>query len=129
MHAAGLPLLGDEGTVEHIHAHLDININGATVPVPAAIGIDETTQQIGPLHTHNQTGVLHIESPTSAPLSLGQLATEGQVRLDQTHLGGLNATSGSTVQTFVNGRPVPGNPAGIILHPHDEIAPVYSPAT
>ena len=129
VHAAGLPLLSDEGTVEHIHAHLDITVNGDPVPIPAGIGIEESHQQISPLHTHDQTGVVHVESPKPAPFSLGQLATERQVRLDQTHLGGLTATSGNTVQAYVNGRPVPGDPAAIIIHPHDEIALVYGPAT
>lgn len=129
VHAAGLPLLNNEGTVEHIHAHLDVRVNGHPVPVPDGIGIDETSQQISPLHTHDHTGVIHIESPTPAPFSLGQLATQWQVRLDQTHLGGLSATGGNTVQAFVNGRPVPGNPAAILIHRHDEIALIYGLAT
>src|SRR6516162_4193467 len=57
MRAAGLPMLSREGTVEHIHAHLDVRVNGQPVDVPAMIGIDR--QGISPVHTHDSTGVIH----------------------------------------------------------------------
>ena len=57
MRAAGLPMLSREGTVEHIHAHLDVRVNGQPVDVPAMIGIDR--RGISPVHTHDSTGVIH----------------------------------------------------------------------
>jgi len=45
---AGLPLLGSEGAVEHIHAHLDLIVNGQPVAVPADIGIDQDGDRISP---------------------------------------------------------------------------------
>ncbi|MGW4460750.1 hypothetical protein [Micromonospora sp. NPDC004704] len=123
--AAGLPMLGAEGTVEHIHAHLDVFVDGQPVVVPASLGIDESAGQISPLHTHDTTGVLHIESPVQADFSLGQLFTEWQVSLSADQIGGLHAGDGKVLQAYVNGKPATGNPAGIILHAHDEIAVVY----
>ena len=41
--AAGLPMLGSEGQVEHIHAHLDVVVDGHPVQAPAGIGIDRST--------------------------------------------------------------------------------------
>ncbi|MFI5520519.1 hypothetical protein [Streptomyces platensis] len=35
--AAGLPMLGGEGEVEHIHAHRDVIVNSKPVAVPADI--------------------------------------------------------------------------------------------
>jgi hypothetical protein len=61
--AAGLPMLGQEGQVLHIHSHLDVYVDGKTVTVPAEVGIDLVRQQISPLHTHDTSGVVHIESP------------------------------------------------------------------
>jgi hypothetical protein len=61
MRAAGLPMLSREGTVEHIHAHLDVRVDAQPVEVPAMIGIDR--RGISPVHTHDSTGVIHIESP------------------------------------------------------------------
>ncbi|MEO3746538.1 hypothetical protein [Plantactinospora sp. B5E13] len=123
--AAGLPMLGTEGTVEHIHAHLDVIVDGKPVTVPAEIGIDEAGGGISPLHTHDTTGVLHVESPVKADFSLGQFFTEWQVALSQNQLGGLTAADGKTLRAYVNGKPYTGDPAGIVLHAHDEIALVY----
>jgi hypothetical protein len=123
--AAGLPMLGAEGTVEHIHAHLDVIVNGQPVVVPANLGIDQSTGQLSPLHTHDTTGILHIESPVKATFSLGQVFTEWQVLLSANQIGGLTAGGGKVLQAYVNGKPFTGNPAGIILNAHDEIALVY----
>jgi hypothetical protein len=126
--AAGLPMLGEEGNVEHIHAHLDVIVNGTPVPVPAYIGIDQQDQKISPLHTHEVNGVIHIESPVKAAFSLGQFMTEWDVALTQDSIGGLKADSGNSFRTYVNGKPHTGNPAAIEFTEHDEIAIVYGPA-
>ncbi|MEU4678957.1 hypothetical protein [Micromonospora sp. NPDC023737] len=123
--AAGLPMLGTEGTIEHIHAHLDVIVDGKPVTVPAQIGIDEASGQISPLHTHDTTGVLHVESPVKADFSLGQFFTEWQVALSENQVGGLTAGDGKVLRAYVNGKAYSGNPAGIVLHAHDEIALVY----
>jgi hypothetical protein len=124
--AAGLPMLGEEGSALHIHAHLDVIANGSPVPVPADIGIDTARQRISPLHTHDTTGVIHIESPDkSASFTLGQVFTEWQVSLSSDHIGGLTADGTHHLNVYVNGKPYSGNSAGIVLAAHDEIAIVY----
>ncbi|MGP3947486.1 hypothetical protein [Streptomyces sp. 7N604] len=125
--AAGLPMLGEEGNVEHIHAHLDILVNGKPVAVPANIGIDQQEQQISPLHTHEANGVIHIESPVKATFSLGQFMTEWDVALTQDSIGGLKADGDNAFRAYVNGKPYTGNPAAIEFRAHDEIAIVYGP--
>lgn len=127
VHAAGLPMLGSEGTVEHIHVHLDIIDNGKPVTVPALVGIDEQAQTISPLHTHDTSGVIHIESPVKGTFSLGQFFTEWQVTLSANQIGGLHAGNGNELHAYVNGKPVTGNPAAITFTAHDEIALVYGP--
>ncbi|GAA2145501.1 hypothetical protein GCM10009760_34230 [Kitasatospora kazusensis] len=126
--AAGLPMLTAEGTAEHIHAHLDVYADGKAVTVPGLIGIDEPGQQISPVHTHDTSGIIHIESPVRADFSLGQFMTEWQVSLSAGHLGGLAADSAHTLTAYVNGKPVAGDPAAITLGAHDEIALVYGTA-
>jgi hypothetical protein len=124
--AAGLPMLGEEGNAVHIHAHLDVVVNGAPVQVPANIGIDEARQQISPLHSHDTTGVIHIESPTApATFTLGQFFTEWQVSLSADHIGGLTVDGTHHLTAYVNGKPYTSDPAGIVLAAHDEIALVY----
>lgn len=126
--AAGLPMLGAEGTALHIHAHLDVIVNGRPVSVPAEIGIDQAAQKISPLHTHDTTGVIHIESPTQAQFSLGQFFSEWQVSLSGSHIGALTADDTHLFKVYVNGQPYTGDPAGLILKAHDEIALVYGTA-
>ncbi|MGW5350041.1 hypothetical protein ACWERV_05880 [Streptomyces sp. NPDC004031] len=127
--AAGLPMLGAEGQVLHIHSHLDVFIDGKAVTVPADIGIDLVKQQISPLHTHDTSGVVHIESPVKAEFTLGQFMTEWNVPFGKDTLGTFKAGDGKELHVYVNGTEQTGDPASLKLGAHDEIAVVYgSPA-
>lgn len=125
--AAGLPMLGAEGQVMHIHVHLDVLVDGRPVVVPALVGIDEGAGRISPLHTHDTSGVIHVESPVRASFTLGQFMTEWDVALDADRLGGLRTDAGHRLRVFVDGRAHQGDPAAITLRAHDEIALVYGP--
>lgn len=126
--AAGLPMLGSEGAVEHIHAHFDVIVDGQSVPVPAGIGIDRGQRLISPLHTHDASGVIHIESPVKRPFSVGEFFTEWQVSLSADNIGALRTADGKSVRVFVNGHLQTGNPAAITIGAHDEIAVAYGAA-
>jgi hypothetical protein len=126
---AGLRVNSAETLAEHFHAHLDILVGGKPVTVPADIGIDTTQGQLAELHTHDTTGVIHIEAPDKKHrFVLGQVFAEWDVRLDATHLGGLTAGNGTSLRAYVDGKLAKGNPAGIELKPHEEIALVYGPS-
>jgi hypothetical protein len=122
---AGLPMLSSEGMVEHIHVHLDVLVDGQSIPVPANLGIDVARGGISPLHTHDSSGVVHIESPVKRQFSLGEFFTEWGVSLSADNIGGLHATDGKAVRAYVNGQPRAGDPATITFNQHDEIALVY----
>lgn len=127
--AAGLQMSDMEGTATHFHAHLDIFVAGREVPVTADIGIDQATGAMSELHTHDTSGVLHVESPaTGKRYVLGQLFNEWDVRLDASHLGGLTTGNAKTLTAYVDGKPVTGNPAQIELLGHRQIALVYGKA-
>lgn len=123
--AAGLPMLGQEGQVLHIHAHLDVYVDGKAVTVPAEVGIDEARQRISPLHTHDTTGVVHIESPVKKNFTLGEFMTEWNVPISKDALGPLKTGGGRELRVYVNGRQQTGDPAALVLAAHDEIAIVY----
>ncbi|UWE08033.1 hypothetical protein [Actinacidiphila bryophytorum] len=123
--AAGLPMLGQEGQVLHIHSHLDVFVDGKAVTVPAEIGIDVAKQQISPLHTHDTSGVVHIESPVQADFTLGQFMTEWNVPIGNDVLGTFKTGGGKELHVYVNGKEQTGDPAKIKLGAHDEIAVVY----
>ena len=82
--AIGLAPLPVEGNVVHIHQHLDIYVNGRHVTVPALIGIDPG-HFFSPLHTHDTSGILHVESPTESAFSLGQFFAVWCVPLSARH--------------------------------------------
>jgi hypothetical protein len=120
--AAGLPALGGEQLAYHVHAHLDVVVNGSAEPVPANIGIDYQRQRISPLHTHDATGIIHIEAAAPATFTLGQFFTEWGVRLDASCVGGYCNSATQPVRVYVNGKPAAGDPRAIALTAHEEIA-------
>jgi hypothetical protein len=60
--AAGVPLLDAEGVATHIHTTLKVIVNGKNKQVPAFIGIDPASGKIAALHTHDTSGLIHLES-------------------------------------------------------------------
>ena len=125
--AAGLNL-GQMGTAEHYHAHLDILIDGQPVPIPVNIGIDPNSGAMSAVHTHSADGVIHIEAATKGePFTLGQLFTEWNVRLSGNQIGSLTASNGNTLTAYVDGKKVAGDPAMIRLAGRQQIAIVYGP--
>ena len=113
----GLNALGQEGTVIHIHQHLDVYVNGKKVAVPADIGIDTTSGFLTELHSHDASGIVHVESPTKRTFVLGQFFGEWGVKLTSDCLGSYCGT----LKWWVNGKRMAGNPAELILKPHQEI--------
>ncbi|MDQ6651019.1 MAG: hypothetical protein M3Z02_13015 [Actinomycetota bacterium] len=109
----------------HYHAHLDVIADGAKIPVVANLGIDYKAQKISPLHTHDASGVIHIEAAKSDVFTLGQLFTEWGVRLSPDCVGGLCTGGGKTLRVYVNGQLRPGDPAAVAFAAHQEVALVY----
>jgi hypothetical protein len=57
-------------TLYHVHAHLAVIYNGHWLQLPENIGIRPTCYY--EMHTHDLTGVIHIESPTVRNYTLGE---------------------------------------------------------
>jgi hypothetical protein len=123
--ALGLPALPVEGKLIHTHQHLDLYLNGKQVAVPANVGIGSNPRFYSPLHTHDRTGILHVESPTNTTYTLGQFFGVWSVRLSSTCIGTYCAGGDRTLEAFVDGKRVAGNPAGIPLRRHEEIVIAY----
>jgi hypothetical protein len=118
----GLSQLGAEGEVVHIHQHLDIFVNGKREPVPALIGIYNTSGGfITELHTHDTSGIIHVESPTKRTFSLGEFFGVWGVRFTPKCIGGYCKPK-SPWNMYVNGKKYNGNPATMVLVKHQEIA-------
>ena len=80
--ADGLPVLSAESFVVHIHQHLDLYVRGEHVPIPALIGINVQQRYLSPIHTHDFSGIIHVESPTKRTFTFGQFWDVYGVRFD-----------------------------------------------
>jgi hypothetical protein len=57
----------------HIHSHLSIYMNGVQMALPSQVGIVPTCTY--DLHTHDRSGVIHVEADVPATYTLGQFFT------------------------------------------------------
>jgi hypothetical protein len=121
-------MLGEEMLAVHYHSHLDVIVDGQHVTVPAHIGIDTVRQAISPLHTHDTTGIVHIESAKDIPFTLGQFFTEWGQPLTTDQVGTKTISSGEVLHVYRNGAPVAGNPAALRFQAHNEIAVWVGPS-
>lgn len=120
-----------EGSVEHIHAHLTIYIEGNPVSLPANVGIP-TNPQSGQatcfywLHVHSNTpGIIHIEAPTKGPFVLGQFLDEwNQGFQNLSFPSQLLLDSGWTI--WINGQPYHGSLNSVPLSAHNLITLAYN---
>jgi hypothetical protein len=124
----GVQCNSSEQTVYHIHAHLAVYVNGAQRSVPYGIGIPggTTTPQPagGPyvgtgtcfywLHTHDQSGVIHIESPVQKLYTLGDFFGVWGQPLTAGRVG----PAKGALTVYVDGRRYAGDPASITLDAH-----------
>jgi hypothetical protein len=63
-------LTGHESLAMHIHVRLRIIVDGAEVRVPAGIGV-LPDGRMRVIHTHDETGVIHVESPKYMEFTFG----------------------------------------------------------
>jgi hypothetical protein len=125
--AINLPALSQEGNALHIHQHLDVFIHDQRVTVPADIGINYEERFISPLHTHDRTGVIHVESDEVRDFTLGQFFDVWGVRFTKDCIGGYCAKGNDKLRVFSNGKPATGDPRNLLLTAHQEIAIAYGP--
>ena len=100
----------------HIHPHLSIDVNGQPITIPENVGIDTSIwknhsldnygmqamaamgmDRMAPLHTHDNSGIIHVELSTNRNYTLGEfLSIWGGLDLD-----------GKIVKATVDGKPAP----------------------
>lgn len=85
--------------VQHIHVHLTLIANGVQRAIPLAIGAmgTEVIQNFVVnascfywLHTHDATGIVHVEAPVPATFTLGQLFAIWGQPLSRTNVAGFD---------------------------------------
>jgi hypothetical protein len=127
--AIGLHALSREGLRLHIHQHLDIVVNGRVLGgLPLGIGIDVHGRFISEIHTHDSSGIIHVESPTVRTFTLGEFFDVWGLRFSSRCLGGYCATKTKHIWVWVNGKRVRTDPRRIVLRSHQEIVVAYGTA-
>jgi hypothetical protein len=115
-----------EHFVSHIHTHLDISTNGKGFVVPSNIGIIPGNC-IYWLHTHDDTGIIHIESPDDRTFTLGQFFQIWGETFSNNQIFNNLVDDNNTLSVYVNGKKVDSKTdyRKIPLNEHDEIAIIY----
>src|SRR5215510_13564523 len=72
LEAIGLHALPREALKLHIHQRMAVLVDGKGVPIPPGIGIDANGKFISELHTHDLSGIIHVESPVNRDYTLGE---------------------------------------------------------
>jgi hypothetical protein len=115
--------------------HIDIFINGQRYTIPSQVGIIPE-RCLYWLHTHDDSGIIHIESPVAKDYTLGQFFDIWNKKFNNSQIfdnvanGKNNNDNNSTLNVYVNGQKVSNgaNYRDIKLNEHDQIAIVYGRA-
>ncbi|HEX6547262.1 MAG TPA: hypothetical protein VF134_00795 [Candidatus Dormibacteraeota bacterium] len=113
----------------HYHAHLQIIWHGTDVNVPANTGIPPTGNCLYWLHTHDTTGVIHIEAPADKDhgFTLGQFFAVWHQPLNSKQVAGVPIAGGDQLVVYVNGQRYEGDPNKIKLTAHELIVLEITP--
>jgi hypothetical protein len=121
----GIPCQNSEQLNYHVHAHLSIYVNGQAFQLPTDLGIASDQSCFYWLHTHDSTGVIHIEAPSERTFTLGTFFQEWSTRFPQmTYPTELDSTAGWVA--YVDGKPYNGDFHGITLVAHKLITLAYN---
>jgi len=110
----------------HVHAHLDMFIDGSPTQIPASIGILSSPACFYWLHTHSTDGIIHIESPSEKAFTLGQFMDVWNETRHSSLLS--NDLSTKSVSVYVNGTKMPGDYRDVQLQSREEVALVIGNA-
>lgn len=113
----GIPCENTEQVNFHIHAHLDVFVNGNASTVPQNIGIVKNICLYW-LHTHDSGGIIHVEAPNEQKFTLMQF-------FDIWKATGDVAPPIGSPTIYVNGEKTATDPKDVVIKSHDEIAVVY----
>ena len=94
-----------DGAISHIHASISVTISGNQIAVPSNTGIQDEMCSNGMrgIHTHDDTGRLHIETPGAMDAPVGAFFQIWGEDFDETRILNKEANDVNEVVMFVNG--------------------------
>lgn len=118
-------------TAVHYHAHLAILYHGTPVTVSANIGIPNNQSCIYWLHTHDDTGVIHVEAPKAKAkdFTLGDFFKVWNEPLSQTQVTTIKLAPDDKLVTYIDGKRQPDgfDPNTIKITEHEQIVLEITP--
>lgn len=115
--AAGLHDVWGQRLAEHVHTHVTITDGDTPVVIPGDVGHSAEQHFAAEIHTHDTSGIVHVESPERRTFTLGQFFDEWDVSLGPAHVGGLHGD----LTIWVDGHRFYGNPRSIALRDLEEV--------
>jgi hypothetical protein len=112
----------------HYHAHLDLIYKGQPATVPAQTGI--TGNCFYWMHTHQPSGIIHIEAPkasASRQFTLGDFFAVWNQPLTSKQVATFKLNPGDEVRVWVDGKPYTGNPSRVVLKSHTQVVVEIGP--
>ncbi|GAC1498377.1 MAG: hypothetical protein NVS1B14_01390 [Vulcanimicrobiaceae bacterium] len=114
----GIKCETSEQVALHIHAHVALFVKGRQIAIPRFIGlVPGSPGCLYWLHSHDATGIIHVEAPELRDYTLGDFFHVWGEDLSRDRVG---PYSGS-VSAFVNGSAYAGDLARIPLTAHNQI--------
>jgi hypothetical protein len=103
----------------HVHAHVAIVNNGQWLAMPKNIGLMPSCNY--EMHTHDQTGIIHIETPSLKTFTLGQFFDIWGQPLSTTNVAGITGNVVVYINDNGDARRYMGDPRNIVLTSHRDI--------
>ncbi len=103
-----------EHNIYHVHSQLKIRVDGTEVPVPANIGVRPGVCLYW-LHTHDASGLLHVEAPIQREFTLGQFFEVWAQPLGPGAVATYPVGDGQQIFAFVDGQAYTGDLRSIQL--------------
>ena len=98
---------------------LKILQDGKTIKIPSNLGI--TSRCMHPLHTHDETGLIHMEYPRNVKYTLGDFFDLMGVVLKDDQVGSLRVLDDYSITIMKNNQKIMHGYYKILLKDHDKI--------
>src|SRR5947209_11234275 len=99
----------------HVHAHVTVLVKGKSQLFDRYSGLNYDHDCLYWLHVHDQTGIVHIESPHKILTTLGTWYDVMKQPLSATQVANAKVKAGEQLKMWVNGKPYTGDPRNIVL--------------
>jgi hypothetical protein len=114
----------DMATQFHIHPIVSIVVNGKAQQIPTQLGIQATCMTS--IHTHDNSGMIHIESPQKRDFTLGDFFAVWKQPFSQNEILAYKTDATHRIRVLVNGSQV-DTYENTILTDKDQITISYEP--